>query len=277
MSAAEGREFPGLGTLLSRPCPLAPDPALQDFGLPAFRHCKHPFAEIQPDDLDAALRQRQGQISSAAAQVQRAFARPWPRQPDEAPFPIAVQAETLEIVEPVVAGGDAAKQVLHLRRPLFPRFIEWVGHAQTLRKMALRGDRNLTSLQTCKGFLNERTAMKLVLLSPGLTGFTHELKADRTTIGRSEDNLFHVADPSVSSHHCEVLQRQGELLVRDLHSTNGTYINGEEVTEKVIKPGQILRLGKIEMRLETSDVPAPSKEAFRPHNNYSRGRQPDGP
>lgn len=128
--------------------------------------------------------------------------------------------------------------------------------------MALRGDRNLTSLQTCKGFLNERTAMKLVLLSPGLTGFTHELKADRTTIGRSEDNLFQVADPSVSSHHCEVLQRQGELLVRDLHSTNGTYINGEEVTEKVIKPGQILRLGKIEMRLETSDVPAPSKKHF---------------
>jgi pSer/pThr/pTyr-binding forkhead associated (FHA) protein len=104
--------------------------------------------------------------------------------------------------------------------------------------------------------------MKLVLLSPGLTGVTHELKADRTIIGRSEDNAFHLVDPSVSSRHCEVLLRQGELLVRDLQSTNGTYINGEPVTEKAMKPGQILRLGQIEMRLETGEPAAPGKKQF---------------
>ena len=54
-----------------------------------------------------------------------------------------------------------------------------------------------------------------------------------------------------------MLLRGSEVVVRDLNSTNGTYINGEKVTEKVIKPGQILRLGQIEMRLET-DVPATS-------------------
>ena len=47
--------------------------------------------------------------------------------------------------------------------------------------------------------------------------------------------------------------RSGEIVVRDLNSTNGTYINGEKVTESALKPGQILRLGQIEMRLETGE------------------------
>ena len=96
---------------------------------------------------------------------------------------------------------------------------------------------------------------KLVVLSAGMTGRTHELKVDKTTIGRVEDNTFQIAEASVSSHHCEVLLRGNEVLVRDLNSTNGTFINGEKVSESVIKPGQILRLGQIEMRLDT-DTPA---------------------
>jgi pSer/pThr/pTyr-binding forkhead associated (FHA) protein len=96
---------------------------------------------------------------------------------------------------------------------------------------------------------------KLVVLSAGMTGRTHELKADKTTIGRVEDNAFQIAEPSVSSHHCEVLLRGGEVVVRDLDSTNGTYVNGERVTESVLKTNQILRLGQIELRLE-ADAPA---------------------
>jgi pSer/pThr/pTyr-binding forkhead associated (FHA) protein len=88
-----------------------------------------------------------------------------------------------------------------------------------------------------------------------MTGRTQELKVDKTTIGRVEDNTFQIAEPSVSSHHCEVLLRGHDVVVRDLNSTNGTFINGEKVTESVIKPGQILRLGQIEMRLE-ADAPA---------------------
>src|SRR6516165_3900621 len=96
---------------------------------------------------------------------------------------------------------------------------------------------------------------KLVLLSAGMTGRTHELKADKTTIGRVEDNTFQIAEPSVSSHHCEILLRGSDVIVHDLNSTNGTYINGQQVTkEAVLKPGQILRLGQIELRLEDGDA-----------------------
>src|SRR6267378_1481818 len=92
---------------------------------------------------------------------------------------------------------------------------------------------------------------KLVVLSAGMTGRTHELTVDITTIGRVEDNTFQLAEPSISSHHCEVLLRGSEVVVRDLNSTNGTFINGEKVTESVIKAGQVLRLGQIEIKLET--------------------------
>ena len=101
---------------------------------------------------------------------------------------------------------------------------------------------------------------KLVVLSVGMTGRTQELKAEKTTIGRVEDNTFQIAEPSVSSHHCEVLLRGQDVVVRDLNSTNGSYINGEKITESVMKPGQILRLGQIEMRLETDAPPSSAKK-----------------
>lgn len=103
---------------------------------------------------------------------------------------------------------------------------------------------------------------KLVLLSAGMTGRAHELKVEKTTIGRVEDNTFQIAEASVSSHHCEVLLRGSEVLVRDLNSTNGTFINGEKVSEAPLKPGQVLRLGQIEMRLEAdASAAAPSAPA----------------
>jgi hypothetical protein len=97
---------------------------------------------------------------------------------------------------------------------------------------------------------------KLVVLSEGLTGRSYELKVEKTTIGRLEDNSFQIPEQSVSSHHCEVLLKGNDVVVKDLNSTNGTFINGEKITEKSLKPGQILRLGQIEMRLEGDGAPA---------------------
>ncbi len=104
---------------------------------------------------------------------------------------------------------------------------------------------------------------KLVVLSEGLTGKSYELKVDKTTIGRVDDNSFQISEGSVSSHHCEVLLRGKDVVVKDLSSTNGTFVNGERVTtEAPLKPGQILRLGQIEMRLETGEAAPPSKKQF---------------
>src|SRR6202042_2895398 len=97
---------------------------------------------------------------------------------------------------------------------------------------------------------------KLVIQNQGMTGRAHELNVDRTTIGRVEDNTFQIADPSVSSHHCEVHLRGNEILIRDLNSTNGSFIGADKITEQVLKPGQTLRLGQVELKLEVEGAPA---------------------
>lgn len=100
---------------------------------------------------------------------------------------------------------------------------------------------------------------KLVILSEGMTGRSHELTVDKTTIGRVDDNTFPIIDPSVSSHHCEILLQGQDVRVRDLGSTNGTFIEGEKITEAALKPGQILRLGQIQLRLEAEGLQAARK------------------
>ncbi len=99
---------------------------------------------------------------------------------------------------------------------------------------------------------------KLVVLNAGLSGRSLELTVDKTTIGRVEDNTFQIAEASVSSHHCEILLRGSDVVIKDLNSTNGTFINGEKISETVLKPGQTLRLGQVELRLETEGAPAPT-------------------
>lgn len=95
---------------------------------------------------------------------------------------------------------------------------------------------------------------KLVVLTEGFTGLSYELSAERVTIGRAEENSFQISEPSVSSHHCELVVSGDGIRVKDLNSTNGTFINDEQITEAVLKPGQILRLGRIELRLEDGPV-----------------------
>jgi hypothetical protein len=112
---------------------------------------------------------------------------------------------------------------------------------------------------------------KLVILSQGMAGRMHELTVDRTTIGRVEDNTFQIADPSVSSHHCEVLLRGSDVVVRDLNSTNGSYINDAQITESVLKPGQKLRLGQIELKLELEGAASPASPTTAPASPAAPG------
>ena len=106
---------------------------------------------------------------------------------------------------------------------------------------------------------------KLVILSQGMAGRSHELKVDKTTIGRVDDNTFPIAESSVSSHHCEILLRGADVVVHDLNSTNGTFINGNQITgEAVLKPGQTLKLGQIELKLEADGAPITAAPSATP-------------
>lgn len=99
---------------------------------------------------------------------------------------------------------------------------------------------------------------KLVILNQGMTGRTFDLNVERTTVGRVEDNTFQIADGSVSSHHAEILLRGTEIVIRDLGSTNGTFINNDKITEAVLKSGQTLRFGQVEIKIDDGQAPAPA-------------------
>ena len=94
---------------------------------------------------------------------------------------------------------------------------------------------------------------KLIVISEGLAGLSHELGERWVTIGRGNKNAFQILERSVSNQHCEVLLRSNELVVRDLRSTNGTFIRNQRVSEAVLSPGQTMRLGLVELRLEISE------------------------
>jgi CheY-like chemotaxis protein len=106
---------------------------------------------------------------------------------------------------------------------------------------------------------------KLVVINKTLTTMSHELGEKWVTIGRHDGNVFQIAEISVSGRHCEVRLRDGELVVRDLQSTNGTFADGKKISEGVVKPGQMLRVGEVELRFENSaaaPVVAPPGTSF---------------
>ncbi len=99
-----------------------------------------------------------------------------------------------------------------------------------------------------------------------LIGLTHpgdfELEPGFNTVGRNPTNDFRIHDVTVSSFHCEIVVSEDSILVRDLGSTNGTYIDGQPILEAQLKPDHILRLGSAEMRLESRPVPEPARVAI---------------
>ena len=95
---------------------------------------------------------------------------------------------------------------------------------------------------------------KLVCLTAGFNDRVFEVKPEKATIGRLDDNSLCLPEPSVSSHHCEIFAKGDDIIVKDLASTNGTFINETPLApekETPLRPGQTLRLGQVELRYET--------------------------
>ena len=76
----------------------------------------------------------------------------------------------------------------------------------------------------------------------------------RDFFGRREDNDFQIDDPTVSSVHAEIQVDGDSVIVRDLGSSNGTFINGEPVKEESLQMGEKLMLGEVEMVLEPTPI-----------------------
>ncbi|MDR3458023.1 MAG: FHA domain-containing protein [Verrucomicrobiae bacterium] len=98
-----------------------------------------------------------------------------------------------------------------------------------------------------------------------MTGRLIELTVERTTVGRVEENTVQITDASVSSRHAEILLRGTDIVIRDLNSTNGTFINNEKISEATLKPGQTLRFGQVELKIDDGKpVGGSSAPAYAP-------------
>ena len=72
-----------------------------------------------------------------------------------------------------------------------------------------------------------------------------ELGGDFVMIGRAPANQIVVDHPSVSAHHAVLLRTGASYLLKDLNSTNGTWINCDRVTEAELKDGDTIRFGSV--------------------------------
>ncbi|WP_344528373.1 FHA domain-containing protein, partial [Streptomyces rectiviolaceus] len=83
-------------------------------------------------------------------------------------------------------------------------------------------------------------------------GGVHLLHGGQIRVGRSGDADVPLDDPDVSRLHCAVtLAQDGQVTVTDLGSTNGTTVDGREITDRParLSPGSLLRLGESALRL----------------------------
>ena len=78
------------------------------------------------------------------------------------------------------------------------------------------------------------------------------------TIGRSPDNAVIIDNPAVSGHHARVFSESGAVILEDLNSTNGTFVNGQHTTRHVLRSGDVLLIGKHQLVFEhTQEWSAP--------------------
>ena len=75
----------------------------------------------------------------------------------------------------------------------------------------------------------------------------------RLVLGRAEDCGLVLADESCSRQHAELVERDGAWWVRDLGSSNGTFVNGDRVEEKALNDGDHLRFGSVQFTYLASD------------------------
>lgn len=91
-----------------------------------------------------------------------------------------------------------------------------------------------------------------------------ELNLGVNHFGRDPECHFPIKHSTISSYHCDIVLSAEGILLHDLDSTNGTFVDGERVKQAVLQPGQIVRLGDVELVVESTDVKISIPEIERP-------------
>ena len=91
---------------------------------------------------------------------------------------------------------------------------------------------------------------------------TLKLTDNVTSLGRHDDCAIRIKSAQVSRRHCELFEVGGQLMLRDLGSSNGTFVNGKRVTgEQSLKHGDELTVGAVTLRVAKLGQPAHAASA----------------
>ena len=95
--------------------------------------------------------------------------------------------------------------------------------------------------------------LTLVVRSGPMTGHRFIVQADRPVlIGRGDQAALQLEDRHVSAKHARIIYRQGQVLIEDLCSRNGTKVNGQPVELAVpLREGDVIALGETELQYES--------------------------
>lgn len=88
-----------------------------------------------------------------------------------------------------------------------------------------------------------------------------QLKPGINRIGRGDDNDFVINHGSVSTHHCEITLSDNGALLKDLGSTNGTFLNRAPTQEVWLQPGHHVQFGAVDLLFESDTMPPPAATA----------------
>jgi predicted component of type VI protein secretion system len=83
-----------------------------------------------------------------------------------------------------------------------------------------------------------------------------------TTVGRQDECQLRIKSSQVSRKHCELFEKKGLLLVKDLGSSNGTYVNGKRIEgQRVLEPGDELTIGQVTLKVTKAGAQASAPAA----------------
>jgi hypothetical protein len=100
---------------------------------------------------------------------------------------------------------------------------------------------------------------------------------DVNMIGRAADNPVHLDDPTVSAHHARLSYQRGQWWLEDLGSRNGTAVGEVPVDSPVVVTyGDVIRLGRVLLRLEAGGVEVRSGEPGAAVDEVESGYRPAG-
>ena len=109
----------------------------------------------------------------------------------------------------------------------------------------------VTAEPLTKTRLTKQSQPRLTIILPDQRPQIFDLKAEYTHVGRASENEIALPDASISNRHCMFIQSGSDIFLRDLNSSNGTSVNGESITEVLLRPGDLIRVGLVQMKFES--------------------------